>query len=276
MYQKLLKLLSLTYKIMFSLLRLRLSLLSLGSDGLRPTYMSLLPRFFSPWQPPLQPFRRTTVTVKTNWNLTLPHKWPRVPSDVSKRIYEKTLHCCRIPLTLRIKCLGVSGSFLNRTVMLLFCCQLCYTNWHSILSCFRKLDVTRYHKCSTFSKTGRAISRLHALVILPLMLFCFARHVSELFLQWDLVLFFDTIMQMTAYLIRFWLLLSLTISCPALRLCCYSLYLSLFRGKPVSFFLLAEKCSSTLETLGFYHEQIHHVLFTWARTLHSTPESLGG
>ena len=146
---------------MFSLLRLRLSLLLLGSDEPRPTYRSLSPRFFfSPWWPPLQPFRRTTVTVKTNWNLTLPHKWPRVPSDASKRSYEKTLHCCRIPLTLRIKCLGVSGSFLNRTVMLLFCCQLCYTNWHSNLSCFRKFDVTRYHKCSTFSRTGRAISRI--------------------------------------------------------------------------------------------------------------------
>ena len=94
------------------------------------------------------------------------------------------------------------------------------------------------------------VERFHALVILRLMLFCFARRVSELFLQRDLVLFFDTIMQMIAYLVRFWLLLSLTISCPALRLCCYSLYLSLFRGKPFSFFLLAEKCSSTLENDG--------------------------
>ena len=94
----------------------------------------------------------------------------------------------------------------------------------------------------------KQVERFHALVILRLMLFCFARHDSELFLQWDLVLFFfDTIMQMIAYLVRFWLLLNLNISCPALRLCCYSLYLSLLRGKPVSFFLLAEKCSSTVE-----------------------------
>ena len=55
------------------------------------------------------------------------------------------------------------------------------------------------------------VERFHALVILRLMLFCFARRVSELFLQRDLVLFFDTIMQMIAYLVRFWLLLSLTI-----------------------------------------------------------------
>ena len=121
----------------------------------------------------------------------------------------------------------------------------------------------------------KQVERFHALAILRLMLFCFVRHVSELFLKWDLF-FFDTIMQMIAYLVRFWLLLSLTISCPALRLCCYSLYLSLFRGKPVSLFFWLRNAATPWKTLGFYHVQIHHVLFTWARTLHSTPEGLGG
>ena len=121
----------------------------------------------------------------------------------------------------------------------------------------------------------KQVERFHALVILRLMLFYFVRHVSELFLQWDLF-FFDTPMQMIAYLVRFCLLLSLTISCAALRLCCYSLYLSQFRGKPVSLFFWLRNAATPWKTLRFYHVQIHHVLFTWARTLHSTPEGLEG
>ena len=166
-------------------------------------------------------------------------------------------------------CLEVSW-----TVMLLFCCKLCYTKWYSILSYFRKLDVTRYHKCSTFSKTGRAISGIgHTPFDVILLVSTWQRVVSTVRPS---PFFFDTIMQMIAYLIRFWLLLSLTISCPALRLCCYSLYLSLFRGKPVSFFFWLRNAAAPWKTLGFYHVQIHHVLFTWARTFHSTPEGLGG
>ena len=99
---------------------------------------------------------------------------------------------------------------------------------------------------------------------------------ASCFYSETLSFFFDTIMQMIAYLIRFWLLLSLTISCPALRLCCYSLYLSLFRGKPVSLFFWLRNAATPWKTLRFYHVQIHHVLFTWARTLHSTPEGLEG
>ena len=123
----------------------------------------------------------------------------------------------------------------------------------------------------------KQVERFHDLVILRLMFILLCS-------TWQRVVstvrpssfFFDTVMQMIAYLIRFWLLLSLTISCPALRLCCYSLYLSLFSGKPVSFFFWLRNAAAPWKTLGFYHVQIHHVLFTWARTLHSTAEGLGG
>ena len=138
---------------MFLLLRLRLSLLWLGPDVLKPTYRTLLHSFLF--------FFFTLVRVqlllkRIQISLTLSRRWPRIPSDASKRSYEKTQDCCRIPLTLRINALGCLE--VSWTVMLLFCCKLCYTKWYSILSYFRKLDVTRYHKCSTFSKTGRAIS----------------------------------------------------------------------------------------------------------------------
>ena len=152
--------------------------------------------------------------------------------------------------------------------------RLCYTNWHSILSYFKKVDVTWYHKCSTFSKTGRAISRIgHTpfevyFSLLDMTASCFYSETKSLFL-----LHHNANDSLVNSLLTF---TQLTISCPALRLCCYSLYLSLFRGQPVSFFFWLRNAAAPWKTLGFYHVQIHHVLFTWARTLHSTPEGLGG
>lgn len=61
---------------------------------------------------------------------------------------------------------------------------------------------------------------------------------------------------------------------------CYFLYPSLFgQRKPVSFFVLAEKC--TRHHFGRHWPGVllctdSSSLFTWARTLHSTPEGLGG
>ena len=127
MYQKLLNtsprwnrniLVSLTYKIMFSLLRLRLSLLLLGPDVLTPTYRTLLRGFlfffFHPGSHLCRQFAELLLLLRRiQISPTLPRRWPRIPSDASKRSSEKTQDCCRIPLTLRFKCLGVSGSFLN-------------------------------------------------------------------------------------------------------------------------------------------------------------------
>ena len=73
--------------------------------------------------------------------------------------------------------------------------------------------------------------------------------------------------------------------CPGSHLCRHfvelllplkRIQISLFRRKPVSFFFWLRNAVVPWKTLGFYHVQIHHVLFTWARTLHSTPEGLGG
>ena len=73
---------------------------------------------------------------------------------------------------------------------------LYYTNWHSNISYFRKPDVSRYHKCSTFSKTGRAISRIgHIPFDLILLRLTWQRVVSTLRPR---PFFFDTILQMIA------------------------------------------------------------------------------
>ena len=78
--------------------------------------------------------------------------------------------------------------------------------------------------------------RFHALVILRLMLFFFVRHDCELFLPSSFS--FDTILQMIPSVhLSFLTLLRLTISCHAPRVCCFSLYPSLFnQRKFVNFF----------------------------------------
>ena len=110
-----------------------------------------------PCAPTLKPYRRTTITVllkQIHYN-TLPRRWSRISKDALKRNYDKTQDCFKTSVT--AVCLEASGSFLKSYAIVLL---LCYTNWHSTLSYFRKPDVTRYHKCWTFSRAGRAISRI--------------------------------------------------------------------------------------------------------------------
>ena len=187
---------------MFSLLRLRLSLLLLGPDVLTPTYRTLLRGFlfffFHPGSHLCRQFAELLLLLRRiQISPTLPRRWPRIPSDASKRSSEKTQDCCRIPLTLRFKCLGVSGSFLNG-----YATPTDILSW-AISRRSMSLDIIN---ARPFRKQ---VERFHELVILRLM-------VIFLCSTWQRVVstvrpnpfFFDTIMQMIAYLIRFWLLLS--------------------------------------------------------------------
>ena len=94
----------------------------------------------------------------------------------------------------------------------------------------------------------KQVERFHALVILRLMLFCFVRHVSELFLQWHLFFWHhnanDSLLSSLLAFTQF----NYLMPCSAFVLL-LPLSFSIYR-KASKFILLAEKCSNTLKNAG--------------------------